>query len=682
MCEQPCCVIVKVDPTKRGTTGALGRKTMRARVLIGVVAGLAVAASFGSLPVGPAAAGTLATVASTEPQLVQATGATETTAATSLTARFSAPTVAGDLLVLSAGEYTGTTNRITSVTDSAGRSWVRIGTYAVSGHNSDGEMWYAANAASVTSVTARTKSSAVVALSVQEFSGVMTSGPLDVVTGTSASSNSASSGPVTPTAPGDLAVGFVAGHASKQAISVTAPGYATQPQRTSAASHVASVITGYRTVSTVSPQSFTGTVSTAMYWAAGVAMFRPAVAPPNDFSIAATPGAATVTAGRSVTFTVTTGVTSGVRQPVALSVTGLPDGAGARFSPSTVNAGEMATMTVSPTVSTAAGTTTLTIVGTGPSATRSTPVALTVNAPAVIRAAFYYPWYPDAWTQQGLSPFTNYVPTRGNYSTDVATVSAQIADMQYAGVTLGIASWFGLTSNTEKHWPAIMQAAQGTGFAWAPYYEKEGTSDPTPQQIADDLHYLHTTYGGTGSALASLPGKGMPVFVYNADDATNAKGCDTVDRWNQARQLLQQEYGESIYIDLKVFPQYATCAGSPAINGWHQYAPTTAQWNFATAPGDGSFTVSPGYWKAGTTYGTAPFLARDRTRWQGNIAAMNGSGAKWQLITTYNEWGEGTAIESSSACLGTVPAGTYCDWSGGSTGSDFTAALHNAPPPA
>jgi hypothetical protein len=618
--------------------------------------------------------------ATTAPQLVQVTGATETTAATSLTARFSTPTAAGDLLVLSAGLYTGTTNQITSVTDSAGRSWARIGRYASSGHNSDGEMWYLANAAPVTSVTVHTKSSMVEALSVQEFSGVATASPLDAAIGTTASGTSASSGTATPTVPGDLAVGFLAGHGNKQAMTVTAAGFSTQPQRTSTAPHIASVITGYRTSSTVQGQAFTGKFGTAMYWAAGLAMFKAAAPPPDDFSIAATPNAATVTAGHSTTFTVSTAVTSGVSQPITLSVSGVPDGAGAAFTPSTITAGDTATLTVSPSVSTAAGTTPLTVVGTGTSATETTSVSLTVNTPAVIRAAFYYPWFPDAWTQQGLNPFTNYVPTRGYYSTDAATVSAQIADMQYAGVTLGIASWFGLGSNTEKHWPAIMQAARDTGFAWAPYYEKEGTSDPTPQQIADDLHYLISTYGGPGSALASLPGKGMPVFVYNSDDPTNAKGCDTVDRWNQARQLLQQEYGESIYIDLKVFPQYSTCAGSSTINGWHQYGPASARQNFSTA-GDGSFAISPGYWKAGATYGTAPFLARDLTRWQGDIAAMNASSAKWQLITTYNEWGEGTAIESSSGCRTTAPSGTLCDWSGGGTTSAFVAALHDAPPP-
>ncbi len=314
------------------------------------------------------------------------------------------------------------------------------------------------------------------------------------------------------------------------------------------------------------------------------------------------------------------------------------------------------------------------------SMSQATQVAVTVSTPAAIRGAFYYPWFPEAWVQQGQNPFTNYTPARGFYSTDAATVTAQVADMQYGGITLGIASWFGPGTTTDKHWPALMQAAKGSGFAWAPYYEPEGISDPTPQQIADDLHYIESTYGGPGSALASLPGQGMPVFVYNADDPTTAKGCDTVDRWNQARQILQQQYGESIYIDLKVFPGYTTCLGTPMINGWHQYGPASAIQNFAHAPGDGSYSISPGYWKSGAAYGAAPFLARDRTRWQASIASMNASGAKWQLITTYNEWGEGTAIESSAGCRSAAPAGTYCDWSSGGTGSDFITDLHNAPP--
>ena len=58
------------------------------------------------------------------------------------------------------------------------------------------------------------------------------------------------------------------------------------------------------------------------------------------------------------------------------------------------------------------------------------------------------------------------------------------ADRRHAvrGVSVGLASWFGQGSTTDSHWPALFRAAQGTGFSWAPYYEPEGVSDPTPRR--------------------------------------------------------------------------------------------------------------------------------------------------------------------------------------------------------
>ncbi len=214
-------------------------------------------------------------VVTNTPKLVQSAGATETASATSLTASFPTATTTGDLLVVSASVYTGATNHITSVTDSAGNTWTRIGAYSISGHNSDGEMWYSPNAASVTSVTVKTGSAAFVAFGVQEFSGLATSGPLDVSTGTSDTSNAAASGPVTPAVGNSLVVGFVAGHASAQAISVTAPGFTTQPQLTTTGS-IASIITGFKVLTTPSAQGITGSFGSAMYWASGVAVFKPA----------------------------------------------------------------------------------------------------------------------------------------------------------------------------------------------------------------------------------------------------------------------------------------------------------------------------------------------------------------------------------------------------------------------
>src|SRR6266568_6137163 len=96
--------------------------------------------------------------------------------------------------------YTGATNNITSVTDAAGNPWTRIGAFSVSGHNSDGEMWYSPNAASTTAVTVHLGTVVNTAVEVQEFAGVATASPLDTSAGLYNTSAAANSGPVTPAA--------------------------------------------------------------------------------------------------------------------------------------------------------------------------------------------------------------------------------------------------------------------------------------------------------------------------------------------------------------------------------------------------------------------------------------------------------------------------------------------------
>jgi len=183
------------------------------------------------------------------------------------------PSAAGDLLVLSASLGTGSGNHITSVTDSAGNAWQFIGSSYQSGHNSAGELWYSANAAPVTSVTVTTKTTSV-ALEVQEFSGVAATAPLDRSSVTSGSGTAAATGSIVPAATGELAVGFVAGHGSSQIVTPTA-GYTTESQI--AAGTSASLVSGYQILGTPNTETFGGTFSTSMYWAAGLAFFAPAV---------------------------------------------------------------------------------------------------------------------------------------------------------------------------------------------------------------------------------------------------------------------------------------------------------------------------------------------------------------------------------------------------------------------
>ncbi|WP_174505190.1 hypothetical protein [Streptacidiphilus carbonis] len=99
----------------------------------------------------------------------------------------------------------------------------------------------------------------------------------------------------------------------------------------------------------------------------------------NDFSLALSPTSASVTPGSSATSTVSTAVTSGSAQSVALTASGLPTGATATFNPTPVTAGASSTLTVATTTSTPAGTYSVTVTGTGASATHTATFSLTVT---------------------------------------------------------------------------------------------------------------------------------------------------------------------------------------------------------------------------------------------------------------------------------------------------------------
>ncbi|MGV4925397.1 chitinase [Streptomyces sp. BHT-5-2] len=102
-------------------------------------------------------------------------------------------------------------------------------------------------------------------------------------------------------------------------------------------------------------------------------------APANDFSVTASPAAASVTAGGRASATVRTAVTAGSAQQVDLTVGGAPAGVTAALSPTSVTAGGSSTLTVSTTSAVANGTYHLDVTGSGPSGTHTASYALTVT---------------------------------------------------------------------------------------------------------------------------------------------------------------------------------------------------------------------------------------------------------------------------------------------------------------
>jgi hypothetical protein len=257
-----------------------------------------------------------------------------------------------------------------------------------------------------------------------------------------------------------------------------------------------------------------------------------------------------------------------------------------------------------------------------------------VNTAFPIRAAFYYPWYPENFQPPG----SHYMPSAGHYSVDEsATVDRQIEDMQYAGLQAGIESWWGQGTREDKRLPLLMTEAAKLGFSWSAYYEQEAYGDPSPAQIASDLIYLRKY----SEQKAWLHVDGLPViFVY----ASGTDGCGMATRWAQANQTAHY------YVVLKVFGGYRGCADQP--QGWHQYADA-----LDVQPGY-SAIVSPGFWKNDEQ---TPQVPRDLTRFRKDATTVATSGAPFQLVVTYNEWGEGTAVESATDWSSPDGHGAYID---------------------
>ncbi|MGH2428710.1 MAG: hypothetical protein ACRDGV_07485 [Candidatus Limnocylindria bacterium] len=266
-----------------------------------------------------------------------------------------------------------------------------------------------------------------------------------------------------------------------------------------------------------------------------------------------------------------------------------------------------------------------------------------------MRAAFYYPWFPETWGDP-QDPFSRYSPSLGHYhSDDPKVVAAHIEAMQYGQIDVGIASWWGRASITDGRLPLLLATAGDAAFWWTIYYEEEGSTDPTVEQIAADLQYIAGSYS-THPRFYRIDGQ-FVVFVY----ADGQDGCEMVDRWVDANQH------ENAYIVLKVFQGYRDCPNQP--NDWHQYAPARA----ADAQLGFSYTISPGFHRADEG---APRLERELDRWNQAIRDMIASEAPFQLITTFNEWGEGSAVESAA------------EWQSESGYGRFLDALHhNGQPP-
>jgi hypothetical protein len=268
-----------------------------------------------------------------------------------------------------------------------------------------------------------------------------------------------------------------------------------------------------------------------------------------------------------------------------------------------------------------------------------TPGQTLPSATLPLRAAFYYGWYPEAWRQQGSETYSTFHPTATYYdSSDPKLLAGQIQAMRYGGIGAGIASWWGAGTRTDGRMSQLLTAARGTDLVWAVNDEVEEVADPDSAAIETTLRYIDDHYANDPAYLRI--GGRFVVFV----GAGATDGCDMVERWTKANTV-------QAYLVLPTVANHAACASQP--DEWYGPDPTLGDQQV----GQSSYAISAGFWRLGE----ASRLARDLERWSRSIKAMIGSGARLQLIDSFNQWGDGSSVESASEWASASGYGGYLD---------------------
>src|SRR5882757_6352409 len=152
----------------------------------------------------------------------------------------------------------------------------------------------------------------------------------------------------------------------------------------------------------------------------------------NDYSISVAPSSGSVAPGASTTATVSTAVTSGSAQSVALSASGAPSGVSVSFGPTSVNAGASSTMTVSASSSAGTGTFPITVTGAATSGSHTTSYQLTVGTSTPPPGAIVNPGLESGalspWTCQSGGGVANSPAHSGSWAVRVAPTNSQTGE--------------------------------------------------------------------------------------------------------------------------------------------------------------------------------------------------------------------------------------------------------------
>jgi glycoprotein endo-alpha-1,2-mannosidase len=286
--------------------------------------------------------------------------------------------------------------------------------------------------------------------------------------------------------------------------------------------------------------------------------------------------------------------------------------------------------------------------------------------------ADYYGWYGNPritgqWVHwQGVDLANERIknatdfPIMGAYdSHDQSVVEWQAEWARTAGITGFISDWWGQGDFTDLGMPLLLAAAARHRLVVSAYYEKIAGEDPASRKSAAiaDLDYLVRRYG---SYHAWLHVDGKPVlFIY-----ARALTMLSLSNWREVlAQVRSDNPSGAVFVVDSLAPEIATIFDGSSIysiagNIKRMSPPQAAAWahlaypRMVAAAGPGKIscvTVVPGYDDRKTDR-PPPRPVTDRwggetyrALWQEAISAK----PNWVLVSTWNEWHEGSELEPS-----------------------------------